>query len=165
MSKFTCCCLYNGDGCVDYFCNATDGTCYYISRAANCDNLTNICNIGYCDPTAPQDAQCFQRSVICPHANNCTLAFCYDNSTSGQMGCYNTTLDCFVSYGALIGGLAAGVVAAIVLAALIACCAIAGGGAYAVAGVRSAEQETEVICNPLFTGAGSECHNPIHHNV
>jgi hypothetical protein len=77
-------------------------------------------------------------------------------------GCTNTTLDCFAGLGAIIGGLTAGVIAAIVAAGLIALAACAGGGTYAVTTQMNEDHSSEVMNNPLFTGSGAECSNPIH---
>jgi hypothetical protein len=152
----------DNDGCTEDICDPKSGTCSYKDRGVNCDNLTDVCNLGYCDPRAPIDAQCFQEPVVCPRDNNCTLAFCSTNATTNITGCSNTTLDCFAGLGAIIGGLAAGIIAAIIVCALIALCALAGGGTYAVTTQMNEDHAAEIVNNPLFTDAMSECHNPIH---
>lgn len=152
----------DNNGCTDDFCNSTSGACYYYDRSVQCANLSDICNIGYCDPTAPTDAQCFQQGIVCPRENNCTLSFCYLNaSQTGTAGCNNQSLDCSAFIG-VVAGITAGVIAAIVAAAIIAACALAGGGAYAANNALNQDAHSEVMNNPLYQGNEHEHHNPIH---
>jgi len=146
----------DGNGCTDEYCNATDGQCYYTTQ--NCSNFTDVCNIGYCDPIAPKPDNCFQRSVVCPRKNNCTIAFCEVN----RSGCTNQTLDCSGGILSAVIGITAGVLAAIIVAAIIACAGLAGGGAYAVANTVNEDATSEVLNNPLFQGKGAEGSNPLY---
>jgi hypothetical protein len=69
----------DGNSCTDDICTPSTGICTTVSRS--CAYLDTSCKTGYCDPTQPQDAQCFVQDVICPNPDSCGSVFCIQNTT------------------------------------------------------------------------------------